>query len=502
MDSKNDIDMLPSMQCIAWGAGNHHTYNFLIQYDHLISKFIDTYDDPDLLMQLHGEISNIIFKYACIKGDLHYVKLMCDNQTKVNIIAASSLAVENNHIDIIKHFHDCGFVMSETILKLAIRRRLLPIVVYLCENYYTDTHMLITAIESESVDIVQYFLQIGILPYCDYNCALLHAIGSNNYDIVKYIYENHDGSDDCYQQVLQSACIKSNIKIINYLFENLDNIQEHIHDILCIACKHSRLDVIEYLYNKGVDLRINDDEVLKIAIQYKRSNVVKYLCDKGADFYSMPSDIILEYGITHGKFDIIHHVINNDIHIFDNFDFEPHLRDVPIPMCLEIIKTLYENGINSVQKLFMWSILQNNIDLVKYLYECFTYEINFSLLKDIINNEETGYRIFMFLYEYATINNFETNELLKLAAFCGKTNTVKYLCSRGADVNTDDGIVFVYAAGSGQLSMMEYLYQQGIRIDLYGAAALRKAKSYNQIKIVHFLRNIQVYDDSDNSDLR
>lgn len=137
----------------------------------------------------------------------------------------------------------------------------------------------LTACRHGHLDIVQYFVSLGINVDIQENCGLGLSLQNNHLDVIKYLISNGAYIDTDY--ALLVSINNNHIDIVKYIIENLSWNENNIIIALENCCKIGRLDILRYLKNK-IEF-FDADYYLKISLLYKNYDIAKYLVDEGAD---------------------------------------------------------------------------------------------------------------------------------------------------------------------------------------------------------------------------
>ncbi len=185
-------------------------------------------------------------------GDLNIIQYLIDQKANIHTQDPSlnwnalSIAVYNNHLELVKLLVDRGLTIS-----------------IVAENNETLLHI---AAMKDSLETAKYLIKNGI------NIEQ-KAKWSNN-------------------TALHTAALHGAINILKYLMEQVQAPNDDVKiELLNTAARGGHLAIVEYLYAKDVDVngQVRDAELgfteipLMTAARYGQGDVVKFLIDKGAD---------------------------------------------------------------------------------------------------------------------------------------------------------------------------------------------------------------------------
>lgn len=104
------------------------------------------------------------------------------------------------------------------------------------------------ALENGNLDVVKYFIKIGIKGYYD---TLTYAFDENYFhkDVILYILENNK---EIYNEKLLTAAIQRNeLEVVQYIIEN--ELDRPSNDVLKLAADHGYYEIVSYLVEHGAD---------------------------------------------------------------------------------------------------------------------------------------------------------------------------------------------------------------------------------------------------------
>ncbi|XP_028417232.1 uncharacterized protein LOC114541516 [Dendronephthya gigantea] len=229
---------------------------------------------------------------------------------------------------------------GETVLGIATRNGLLDLVKYFVQygpkrTFPDDYRSLQSAIQSQSFEIVEYFVKSGanvngndsdgetVLHYA-VSKVLHYAVSKGTLEMVKYLVENGadvNGKDTKGWTVLHYAVTECTMDIVNYLVENgADVIGKTTNGwtVLHDAVTKGTLEMAEYLVENGADVNGNDTDgwtVLHNAVTEGKLEIVKYLVENGADVNGKYTDrwTVLHYAVSEGTLEMVKYLVENGV---------------------------------------------------------------------------------------------------------------------------------------------------------------------------------------------
>lgn len=384
------------------------------------------------------------------------------------------IAIENNHIELVKLLIQCG--------------------VDICiQNFYERT-ALYFAIKYNNLEIAKLLIDTNreIIKYDNIYYLYETAIDNENIDMIKFLLENNVYENDnknCLREVIRCSIFSSKItkkgleilKII--LDQNIDlNSEDYSGStIFTISIEENvDIDVIKLLLEYGANLNYKFDDgdtPLSLAIIYERQEVAELLIEKGADINSR---------------DISGDTIFIKACLCKNF---------------KLAKLLLEKGVNineannKGETALTVAIKNNDIKLVKYLLEY--SETNALILKNnpyganpnVMDHQgktplykaRKNIEMFKMLLEHGTDPNLhaenEDNLIFTLIKE-NKLEQIKLLIKYGVDINMKDSeekSILLNAIENQNIEVVCLLLELGAH---YSELEIELAKKYNDIRFI------------------
>lgn len=147
-------------------------------------------------------------------------------------------------------------------------------------NYYLTN--VYKAAEEGSLEQVKFLIENGAdIP----NCLLFIASGYGHLEIVKYLINHYDNHEK--QYALAEAVKYNKINVIKYFLSiglNINYKYNCNYTLLLYASEYGHLEVMKYLINNGANINdIDNKNSLILAIQHDHTKIVKYLLSKLID---------------------------------------------------------------------------------------------------------------------------------------------------------------------------------------------------------------------------
>lgn len=344
--------------------GNLDVVKFLIDNDIVnmsyICKTIEIY--PLVITSRHGHIhvakyliekgmdvnycDGVVISTASDCGNLEMMKFLIENGANINCAEYVPIiyATRNGHLDIVKYLIKNGYKL------------------------YDDDDLIGIASSNGDINMIKYFMEIGIDVSSDEDSALHRASTNGHLEVVKYLIENGANISN---KIVESALLSEKNEIVKYLVENNQSVNVNNDDILCLAMERGCLDIVKFIIKFNVNIHINRDEPLRFAVGHGDFELVKYLIDNGANIYisNAYSSSALEIALLRKRLNILEYMIKNcDIH----YNNDEIFRTVSRFGILDSVKYLVDNGADihaNNNEAFLMALQFGSLDVVKYLVE-------------------------------------------------------------------------------------------------------------------------------------
>ena len=323
----------------------------------------------------------------------------------------------------------------------------------------------------------------------DIDTPLIAAVFANKPEIVKLLLSRSNVKINfknfSRKTALDIALEKGHTEIIQLL--KAKNAQDtgkwRLNQLLLTACDNGNLEAIKSALEKGADVNARDvygRTALMIVFYWKNIHAADYLLSKGADLQAKDfyGENALMEAAREGNIDIVRYLVEKGIRI----DLTAKRNNTALQLAAE----------------------ENHLDVVKNLAPKVNNKADF--VEAMTRASQRGHiRIIQYILSLninIDIRNRLGNTALMEAARFGNIGLVRFLLSRGADINainkgTFSGISkytpLMYAVVNGKLDMVKFLISKGANIhakDAYGNSVHTLAIASNQKKIAEYLKSI------------
>jgi ankyrin repeat protein len=260
-------------------------------------------------------------------------------------------------------------------------------------------------------------------------------------------------------EVLFYTAAFGNIKTMKLLEKQgikLNTTNKRGSSLLIIASQYGQLKMVDYLLNKGIDIEtINYDSetALLVAVKNNHCKVVDYLLKKGAKYIFEYNNVLCEAADS-GNLEMIKLIMSYGCKFED--------KDIWISFSRAV-----ESNNEEVAKYF----LQNGVNINSNYYDVFTPLISCCIQGNLLGTK-------FLLDQGIKVNgaNGDGNPILIACEF-GRTDVVKYLIKKGADVNAvsiaSDGekkglkgkTPLVNAIRTGNMEIVKILIENGADLE-------------------------------------
>lgn len=279
-----------------------------------------------------------------------------------------------------------------------------------------------------------YSLSLSVLSN---HWPLHQAVKDGNIEAVKFLLDvdfKTSYHDNEERSALAYACMADNLDIFELLF--------HLRgptNLVEHACKYGSLKVLKFLTNKGMKTYC----ALHAACGNGHMEIVKYLVENGYDMDNLDGhkNPALYYAVAKGYLEIVDYLVNKGA--------KPYTRDN------------YIVGLNEALK-------NGHFETVRYLLNRYTPK------------------------------NIHRRNVLEYPSKRGDLEMVKYLVSKGADINYIDDFApgILVALNNGHMDLFRYFIEKGPDMGKYRPAYL-EVISKGMIKLVNTLDPLKDDSDSD-----
>ena len=270
--------------------------------------------------------------------------------------------------------------------------------------------------------------------------------------------ENQETGDT----LLIYAAMNGHTDIVKYLISKkatVDAKNEKGHTAATLAAMNGYTEILNDLIDNGVDVNAKNektgDTLLMYAALCGRTDTVKYLISKNADVNAKNKETGMTaaiYAAKSGHTEILKYLIDNGVDV--------NAKDK-------------KTGDTLLHTLLMHAISEGKVDTVRYLIE--------EKGVDISKEDETGKTEAMY------------------AAMCGNTEKLRTLIEeKGIDVNTKNektnNTLLIYAAMHGHVDTIKYLISKGANLNAtnkYGYSADTYAKMKHHFGIMEIVKEVQ-----------
>lgn len=308
---------IPTTQVILMGINGRH--------DDIIYYLLETSDDYDY---------NELLCVASFQGNLQLVKYLIEKKNvdiSYNDYTAMCIAADNNQIDVIKYFLECGANIE-------------------ADNYY----MLRTACNEGYFDLVKYLIELGSDIHILNDYPLLCSAYKNHYTIARYLLERGANINAKDSYIFKIGCCKNYFNIVKLAIEYKTNVN---CDGIVKATKYNCEKIVKYIL-EHTDISIDfKNQALEIAALNNNFVLVR---------------LLLKHGALVTKQVIFNSIIVNNLELLKIFIRHSSLilNEFPVKAIQlghgDIFKYLYKYNNNNVLYLYA-AIEYGNLDIVKLL---------------------------------------------------------------------------------------------------------------------------------------
>lgn len=227
----------PTTQVMIMAINGHH--------DDIIYYLLEISDDYDY---------NELLCIASFQGNLKFVKYLIEEKNvdiSHNNYTAMCIAADNNQIDVIKYFLECGANVE-------------------ADNYY----MLRTACNEGYFELVKYLIKLGSDIHILNDYPLLCAAYKNHENIARYLLEHGANIHAKDSYVFKLGCYKNYFNIVKLAIEYKTDVN---CDGIVKATKYNYFTIVKYILENS-DTPIGfKNQALEIATLNNNSNIIRLL---------------------------------------------------------------------------------------------------------------------------------------------------------------------------------------------------------------------------------
>ncbi len=255
------------------------------------------------------------------------------------------------------------------------------------------------------------------------------------------VHEKNYTAQYVYEAVIKNASRHNRIDILEFMFskEDLGLKQKTLNEILNFTFMIRQFESSEFLIKKGGELNFNDPSITNV-LPYCSLELLHIIKEHGHNIYDPKYKLLFssfqEYP---ARYDIIEDILQNgstfeDIrydhlyYIFLSFDHEESNKkiDYVISKGFDVTKedcALVKWTVGKGYSIVLKHLISLGVDL---------YPKEGSLFIYAARNDDG--KIFDLLIEHGLVLDNKDDSIIKIAAECDNLNTIKYLVSKGFDV--------------------------------------------------------------------
>ncbi|TMW61218.1 hypothetical protein Poli38472_013681 [Pythium oligandrum] len=231
--------------------------------------------------------TNMAMDEAATNGHLEVIRFLHTSRTEGCTERGMDWAIRNGHLDIVRylHEHQCCLGDYTTGLQIALIRRHLSVVRFVCEHFHTDISAaalqgaksedlleMIHVFEGFNVDgwttdVMDHAASVGSLEALEYlyshrteGCttkAMDNAASQGHLDVVKFLHENR--SEGCSKRAMNGAAANGSLGVVKYLHEHrTEGCTSHV---IIGAVQGGHFEVVKFLL-EHCDVSVPDNAVL------------------------------------------------------------------------------------------------------------------------------------------------------------------------------------------------------------------------------------------------
>jgi ankyrin repeat protein len=333
------------------------------------------------------------------------------------------------------------------------------------ESYpYRDSFVLDIACASGHLDMAKHIISrykeinIQFNLQAAFDKATYTAGSCNRKHILNYFLENSNNKRSTLQFGLMGASAGGNIKLMKYLIKNgalPDMTWMTVSPIIC-ACENGELEVMKYLVEIGVKLKKFGPRLLSAACERGLADIVNYLIDNGIDINRTYKGVLPAYTA----------IVNN----------KP-----------EILMILLKRGSFYYGGYFTYAAYHNHMDILKEALSKFS---DSDFIRDVINNAAHnacgGGNLEILKYLLEEKGAVVRSKSIRYAAKSGNLDIIKFLMEE-RDIKLDEGPGgdLYDISKQGKLNVLKYLETRGVQIDCDDV--LIAAMVYRQFHVLKYV---------------
>ena len=408
-----------------------------------------------LLINLGADASlNYPLSRTFYHGNLNMIKLLLDNGASISNSSLRIYSSRENTLEIIKYV--LSLRTDPTITKndnwmiyAAINNgnlELLKLLLNFGADFYTkDERYMEDATHWGQLEIMKFFIQLGIYTQEELNNCLVIAAGSVELETIQYLI---NVGADITSEVISVASICGNLSIVKFLISLGVDITPRV---FINACYADNIQLVKYLIDMGADIHVEDDKAITSTPDIK---LVKLLVDLGVNAFAHDNQAIIN-SARHGN--------------------------------LEIVQYLVSLGVDSKakNKALIKAAKYGNFSIVKFLLDS---GADISDNKALINSSNV--KITKILIKHGADILADNNQaLINSCENCDK-KTAKLLIKHGTNVQAQDNLPIILFSKYKCIKMVKLLHKLGANVCAQDNRAIKYALEFDNYSMVKLLEEL------------
>jgi len=312
-------------------------------------------------------------------------------------------------------------------------------------------------IDDETVNLAAEYESINILKWLIYNrklkgteYAIDIAANTGNFEILNLL--RIECNEGCSHEALLYAAENGDIDTINWLLINYADylIEESYFYAMRSSIEEEYYEILKYLYYKyreryNKSIRCIPQSILNMAIIHGNLDIIIWITDRCASYCYKETFKAAKY---------------------EHMDVLQWLYDVRIPEAFNLSLTINSNFFNNQDKTIIYAAETGNLEIVKYLCKK-ELQIDINIVQEAVNvAAKKGFiNIIKYLYQLYRYNIF--NKLtITYAAEGGYLNIIKFIYKTGSkhlfSKKPYNRNAMDYAAKGGNLHIIKWLHEQNL----------------------------------------
>lgn len=351
------------------------------------------------LLCSYGLVPNdYIMNIACQEGYFEIVKYLYEIGFIIPDLGIV-YAANRGHLNMVKYLHqNCNKNFDTLCIKRAIYSNHINVVKYILQFKPIETFMIVAALNSKHVSIIDWFFNLNSLTY-NYGEILITTVLNRNFDKFFYIIETMNIDPKYLNIAFENVCIIDDIKMAKTLLNKVTlTFEEQLHK----AIVHNSKYVANLLLQMGGKNIVIENQMINLIVNRGYYDVLKLLLN-----YGVKINIQMLYNSIKYKHNNVTLLLLCNFKIPEKYKYKV-LRIAVKYDNVNVVRMLLKLKILPTKKITSIALSNNNLECIRLLNKF--KKISFKLF--VKNVKTISIDTFSYLYNEIKISDRKYNKLI------------------------------------------------------------------------------------------